>query len=367
MNKKRIVLKLGTSTLTGGGNALDPQRMLETVRVISQLRGLGHQVVLVTSGAQAAGREALNYPKLPPLMSSKQLLASVGQGKLMEQWEHLFAIYHLHIGQLLLTKADLEDRERYLNARDTLFALLEYGVVPVINENDAVAVAEIKVGDNDNLAALTGMLCDADQVILMTDQKGLYTADPRTDPKAELIRDVEHIDAELLRLAGGSGTTLGTGGMLTKLKAAMLATAAGIEVVIAQGSCPELLLELVEGRGEGTFFRAVSHPREAKKNWILHSSRVQGSLRVDEGARQALRLQGSSLLPKGIVAVKGEFLRGGTVEITAADGSIFARGISRYSSEDLERIRGHHSHEIETILHYTHGDVAVHRDELVLC
>ncbi|MCR5536187.1 MAG: glutamate 5-kinase [Succinivibrio sp.] len=366
MNHKRIVIKLGTSTLTGGERCLDRQRMLEIVRAIYQLREMGHQVVLVSSGAQALGREVLSFPKLPPLMSSKQLLASVGQSKLMEVWENLFAIYKIHIGQLLLTRADLEDRERYLNARDTLLALLEYQVLPVINENDAVAVSEIKVGDNDNLAALTALLCDADQVILLTDQKGLYTQDPRQHPEAELIRRVEKLDAGIFALAGGSGTQLGTGGMQTKLKAAQLTTSAGIELVIASGANPVQLPLLVAGQGEATFFSASQHPREAKKNWILEAARVQGRLNVDKGARRALQEQGSSLLPKGILSVSGDFLRGGSVEICDEEGRPFARGISRYSSEELTRIRGHHSQEIEELLHYTHGDVAVHRDELVL-
>ncbi|MBO6258424.1 MAG: glutamate 5-kinase [Succinivibrio sp.] len=369
MNKtktKRVVIKLGTSTLTAGGKALDRAQMLEIVRVIARLRENGCQVAVVSSGAQAAGREVLSYPSLPAEMSSKQLLASVGQGKLIEVWESLFSIYKMHIGQILLTRADLEDRERYLNARDTMFALLQNDVVPVINENDAVSTAEIKVGDNDNLAALTAVLCDADLVILLTDQKGLYTADPRTDVNARLIHTVDKIDEQIIALAGGSGTSLGTGGMATKIRAAQVCVAAGIELVIASGSNPQQIPSLVAGTGEGTFFKPVSRPVESRKMWIGSATRAQGTVIVDDGAKEALTERGSSLLPKGIKTVEQDFLRGATVVIRSLEGKDLARGLVRYSSDELRLIAGKHSDDIEKILGFTHGSVAIHRDDMVI-
>ncbi len=233
--KQTVVIKLGTSVLTGGSLKLDRAHMVELVRQCAMLKKEGHKVIVVTSGAIAAGREHLDYPQLPNSVSYKQMLASVGQSRLIQTWESLFELYGIHIGQMLLTRADLDDRERFLNARDMLRALLDHGIVPVVNENDAVATAEIKVGDNDNLSALVGILAEADKLLLLTDQPGLFTADPRTNPEAELIREVRTIDETLRKLAGDSVSGLGTGGMATKLQAADVARRAGIEVTIAAG------------------------------------------------------------------------------------------------------------------------------------
>lgn len=364
--KRKLIVKLGTSTLTGGSKRLNRAMMLEIVKVVHKLTSEGWQVAVVSSGAMAAGRELLGHPELPRDVCYKQMLSSVGQGKLFEIWEDLFAIYDLRIGQLLLTKADLESRERYLNARDTVDALFEYGVIPVINENDAVAVSEIKVGDNDNLAALVAVLVEADDVVLLTDQKGLYTADPRKDPKAELIRTVETIDERIVALCGGSGTDLGTGGMATKVAAAKVATAAGVRLIIASGDRPEQIPDLLEGRGEGTTFLPSEQRVLSRKSWLSSATICQGSLIVDEGAEKALADKGSSLLPKGLREIQGDFVRGAAVEIVNAKGQAIARGLTRYGSEDLRKIAGHHSHEIEDLLGFTHGDVAVHRDDLVL-
>lgn len=366
MKSKRVVIKVGTSTLTGGAAALDRSRMLELVRVIAALWEMGHEVILVSSGAMAAGREVLNMPPGRYELSVKQMLASVGQGRLIELWAGLFEIYRLKIGQLLLTRADLENRERYLNARDALFALLSHGVVPVINENDAISTAEIKVGDNDNLAALTGVLAEADCVILLTDQSGLYTADPRKSSEAELIRRVDSIDQQILELAGGAGTAQGTGGMATKLQAARIATEAGVELVIASGEKPEQIALLIAGRGEGTFFTPAPHPTSARKSWIGRAARSQGRLLLDAGACRALTERGSSLLPGGISAVEGQFERGASVVLCNAQGRELGRGLCRYSAEQLKKIAGHRSTEIEEILGFSHGDEAVHRDDLVL-
>ena len=233
MNKKTIVVKFGTSTLTQGSPKLNSPHMMEIVRQIAQLHNDGFRIVIVTSGAIAAGRHYLNHPQLPPTIASKQLLAAVGQSQLIQAWEKLFAIYDIHIGQLLLTRADIEDRERFLNARDTLHALLDNHIIPVINENDAVATAEIKVGDNDNLSALVAILVQAEQLYLLTDQQGLFDSDPRKNPEAKLIPVVEQITDHIRSIAGGSGTNLGTGGMMTKIIAADVATRSGIETIIA--------------------------------------------------------------------------------------------------------------------------------------
>ena len=363
---KTIVVKFGTSMLTSGSKRLDPAHMIEVVRVLSGLKAKGHHIVVVSSGAVAAGREALGYPDLPRTIANKQMLASVGQTHLMNKWQQLFEIYGLHIGQILLTRADLEDRERFLNARDALGALIEQGIIPIINENDAVATAEIKVGDNDNLSARVAILSDADCLILLTDQKGLYTADPRSNPDARLISRVDKITPEIKALAGDSVSGLGTGGMATKLQAAEIATRSGIEVIIASGDDPKIIESIVEGYYIGTSFSPESSPLEARKAWILAGPKPKCSIIIDDGAVKALMKKGSSLLPKGIVDISGEFLRGDVVNIVSLDGKVIARGFSRYTSAEIKAVARHNSQEIESILGYEHGQVAVHRDDLVV-
>lgn len=366
LKNQTIVIKLGTSTLTHGSKKLDRAHMLEIVRVVHKLVEQHAKVILVSSGAMAAGRELLGYPDLPKDVRYKQMLASIGQVKLIEEWAQLFSIYSLNVGQILITRADLESRERYLNARDTLFAQLELGIIPIINENDAVSISEIKVGDNDNLAALSAVLVEADKVILLTDQDGLYTADPRKNKEAKLIRNVDTIDEHIIEIAGGSGTTLGTGGMATKIKAAQVATQAGVEMIIASGENPSIILELVHGQGNATFFRSSKKPVLARKSWISSATRALGSVTIDDGAVNALVNKGSSLLPKGIVNVHDEFLRGATVLVKDQKGNVIARGITRYSSDELNLIKKKSSSSIENILGFTHGDEAIHRDDLVV-
>ncbi|WP_318485858.1 glutamate 5-kinase [Photobacterium leiognathi] len=361
-----IVVKLGTSVLTGGTLKLDRAHMVELVRQCAMLRRQGHKVIIVTSGAIAAGREHLGYPELPKTMASKQLLAAVGQGRLIQEWETLFGIYGINIGQMLLTRADLNDRERYLNARDMIVALLDNGIVPVVNENDAVATTEIKVGDNDNLSALVGILGGADKLLLMTDQPGLFTADPRSNPDAELIREVHTIDETLRKLAGGSVGGLGTGGMATKLQAADVARRAGIEVIIAAGRRPDVIIELAEGKSVGTRFLPLESPLESRKRWILAGPPPAGDIVIDDGAVTAVQQRGSSLLAKGITMVKGDFERGEVVRIFDKDNNLLARGICRYSSVDMAKISGKHSQEIHQVLGYEYGHVAIHRDDMVV-
>lgn len=362
---KTLVIKLGTSVLTQASTSLNRAHMVEIVRRCAQAMAMGHRVILVTSGAIAAGREHLGFPDLPKSVASKQLLAAVGQSRLIQIWEQLFSIYGLHIGQMLLTRADLEHRERFLNARDMLNALLDNGIVPVINENDAVATAEIKVGDNDNLSALAAVLADADLLLLLTDQDGLYTADPRTHADARLIPQVQHIDQAVRALAGESVSGIGTGGMATKVQAADVATRAGVEVIIASGSEPSIITRILNGEATGTAFCPCASPLERRKRWIFGAPPA-GELHIDAGAATALTQGKRSLLPAGITAVRGSFSRGEVVRIVSPDGRDMAHGVARYNSDALNTIKGRRSEDIEALLGHAYGQVAVHRDDLIL-
>lgn len=362
---KRIVIKVGTSVLTAGTKRLNRPMLIELTRQCAAIQKSGHEVIVVTSGAIAAGREVLGYPDLPNNIANKQMLAAVGQSRLMQLWGQMFDIYGVNVGQMLLTRADVQSRQRYLNARDTILTLLERGIVPIVNENDAVADDEIKVGDNDNLSALVGILADADLLILLTDQEGLFSADPRTDPSAKLIAEVDMIDDKLKQLAGGSGTALGTGGMVTKLESAESATRAGITVIIASGHRPNVISRLVAGELHGTRFLAHQTPLENRQRWLL-AGKCRGRIVVDAGAVNALVTQKRSLLPAGIVTTSGNFGRGDIVPIFDAHNTEFARGIVRYDQKAVETICGHQSNEIEPLLGYTYGSVVIHRNDLIL-
>lgn len=364
-DSQTLVVKLGTSVLTGGARRLNRAHIVELVRQCAQLHAAGHRIVIVTSGAIAAGREHLGYPELPATIASRQLLAAVGQSRLIQLWEQLFSIYGIHVGQMLLTRADMEDRERFLNARDTLRALLDNHIVPVINENDAVATAEIKVGDNDNLSALVAILASADTLLLLTDQHGLFTADPRSNPDAQLITNVHDINDTLRAAAGDSVSGLGTGGMGTKLQAADVACRAGIDTVIAAGNKPGVIGDVMNGVPVGTLFHAQQTPLENRKRWIFGAPPA-GEISVDAGASAAILQKGSSLLPKGINNVTGDFSRGEVIRIRSLDGRDIAHGVSRYNSDALRRIAGLHSQEISVILGYEYGPVAVHRDDMII-
>lgn len=361
----RLVIKLGTSLLTRNSDRIDLSMMIEIVRQCNQLMRQGHQLIIVTSGAIAAGREALNYPELPKIMASKQLLAAVGQGELIQKWKQLFAIYQHQIGQILLTRADVEDKNRFLNAQDALNALIDQGIIPVINENDAVATTEIKVGDNDNLSAYSAILAQADQLILLTDQVGLFTADPRLDQNAVLIRTVAKIDDQIKKLAGDSISGLGTGGMSTKIEAAEIATKAGITVHIGKGDQADILLKIMQAQADCTTFLPAHSPLEHRKHWLL-TAMPAGKLYLDDGAVAALKTKGSSLLPRGILSSAGSFDRGDVVEICDEAGKIIATGVSRYDHQAVAKISGHHSHEIHELIGGDYGFVVVHRDGLIL-
>ncbi|MFC3031959.1 glutamate 5-kinase [Pseudoalteromonas fenneropenaei] len=363
--KQTIVVKLGTSVLTAGQASLNTAQMVELVRQCAQLKQAGHQVVVVTSGAVAAGRAALGKPCGHSLVE-KQMLAAIGQGQLIHLWQNLFALYGITVAQMLLTRADVEDRSRYLTARDTLTQLLAFDVVPIINENDAVATAEIKVGDNDNLSAMVAILANADKLLLLTDQAGLFTADPRSNPDAALINEVHCITDELKSLAGGSGTALGTGGMATKLQAADIATRAGVEVLIARGSTPNIIAEALSGKAPSTTFVCFKAPVDGRKRWLLAGPKSSGRITCDEGAVTALCDKGASLLAKGIVALSGEFAVGDLVSLCDVNGREFAKGLCRFNHQELEQLKGVHSREFAALLGYIPSNVVLHRDDMVL-
>jgi glutamate 5-kinase len=367
MPYRRIVVKLGTSTLTTGTPHLSLPHMVELVRQIANLHTDGVQIVLASSGAIAAGNEALNHPELPKFIPSKQMLAAVGQPRLMAVYGQLFQLYGKKVAQVLLTRTDLSDRIHYLNAYNTLEALLSQQVIPVINENDTVATEEIRFGDNDNLSALVSNLVGADLLVLLTDQAGLFSADPRSSQDAHLIEEIAapEIPQALWQAAGGSSSGLGTGGMLTKLQAADLARRSGATVVIASGAEPDILLKINRGDRVGTRLAPVISTLESRKRYILSGLRNAGRIVADEGAVKALRL-GGSLLPVGIVALEGAFLRGDTVRILDASKNEIAVGLVNYTSKDLDQIKGRRSIEIESALGYTFGDEAVHHNNMIL-
>jgi glutamate 5-kinase len=363
----RIVIKLGTSTLTNGTPRPAPPLFIELARQISRLLSSGHQILLVSSGAIALGREKLGFPQLPKDIPAKQMLAAVGQPRLMAMYEQIFGLYGLTAAQVLLTRADLAKRLSYLNARNTLMALVEAKVVPVINENDTVATEEIRFGDNDNLSAMVSNLVDASLLIFLTDQAGLHTSDPRVDPQAQLVREIStrEIPRDLWRGAGSSESGLGTGGMVTKLQAADFARRSGAACVIASGNESDVLLRIAGGEKIGTYFRPIVTSLESRKRYILSARNSPGLLKVDEGAFKALE-RGGSLLAVGIVGVEGNFERGDTVRIVGTDGRELACGIVNYSGRDLGRISGKSSEEIELVLGYHFGDEVVHRNDMVL-
>ena len=363
---QRIVIKLGTSVLTAGSPRINRPRLLDIVRQCARLQVAGVEVVVVSSGAIGAGRERLGFRQLPRSVPAKQMLAAVGQSRLMGLYEEYFGIYDIVAGQVLLTRADLDHRSRYLNARDTLQALLSERIVPVINENDAVATEEIKLGDNDTLSALVANLVEADLLLILTDQPGLFTADPRSDPNAQLISEVSVIDDDLRAQAGGSVSGLGVGGMTTKLTAADLARRGGAQVVIAAGGVEDVVLRVAAGERIGTRFAPLAGKLESRKRWLLGGLAPTGRVWIDAGAERALLAGGRSLLPVGVTRVEGQFQRGDTVRICNAAGREVARGLARYGAESLERIMGKRSDEIETILGYEYGETVVHRDDLVV-
>ncbi len=369
MRYKRLVIKLGTNLLTGSSGRLDVNIMSSLTTQVAQLHREGYEITIVSSGAVAAGRQKLGLSRERRGIPFKQVLAAVGQSQLMNIYDQLFSEHGLVIAQALLTKSDLIDRSGYLNARNTLLALLELRVICIINENDVVAtdeLGELIFSDNDNLSAMVANLIDADLLAILTDIDGLYTADPRRYPDAKLIPRVEKINTEIERLAGDAGSPYGVGGMITKIEAAKLATASGVTVVIANGTKPDILKQIVSGQQAGTIFLPRTTKMESRKRWMLSGLASKGKLIIDEGAATALRDKGSSLLPAGIVGVDGKFQRGDVVDLFDTDGNHIGCGISNYNSEDIERIKGMHSEEIPARLGYEYGDEVIHRNNMVL-
>ena len=362
---KTIVLKIGTSSLTRPGSGLlalgTIARLVET---ICSLRSLGHSVVLVSSGAIGVGSARLGITQRPKTIALKQAVAAVGQGRLMRVYDDLFSSLNQPIAQVLLTRSDLAQRSRYVNSYRTFHQLLKLNVVPIVNENDTVAIDEIKFGDNDTLSAMVASLISADYLFLLTDVDQLYSADPRKDATAKPISRVTHID-QLEANVGSAGSSWGTGGMTTKIEAARIATAAGTHTVITQGQTPENVVKIVQGEPIGTLFEAQTQPT-ARKRWIAGNLIPSGRLYLDAGAAKAIRSAGKSLLPAGITEVEGEFIAQDAVLLCDESGQEIARGLVNYSDEDLRKICGHRSADIAGLLGYSGAETVIHRDNMVL-
>ncbi|MDR2450886.1 MAG: glutamate 5-kinase [Candidatus Accumulibacter sp.] len=363
---RRLVVKVGSALVTNDGEGLDTRAIGEWARQIAELFSLGREAVLVSSGAIACGMRRLGWNRRPGAVHQLQACAAVGQMELAQAYESAFQAHGLHTAQVLLTHDDLADRKRYLNARSTLTTLLALGVVPIINENDTVVTDEIKFGDNDTLGALVANLIDADCLIILTDQQGLYTADPRKDPAARLIAEARAGDPQLEAMAGGAGTRHGKGGMITKVLAARRAAGSGAHTVIAGGSAPEVMLRLARGEPIGTLLVAATPPLNARKQWLAGHLQLAGRLILDAGAVRALG-EGKSLLPIGVAEVQGTFERGAVVACVSTDGTEVARGLANYGSSDARRIARHASAEIEAILGFLDEPEMIHRDNLVVC
>jgi glutamate 5-kinase len=363
---KRIVVKVGSSLVTNQGTGLDVQAIASWAHQIAALRENGREVVLVSSGAIAEGMQRLGWKQRPSAVHELQAAAAVGQMGLVQVYESCFRKHGLHAAQVLLTHADLVDRERYLNARSTLRTLLNLGVIPIINENDTVVTDEIKFGDNDTLGALVANLIEADALIILTDQNGLFSADPRKDASATLISAIPAGDAQLESMAGGAGSHIGRGGMITKVLAAKRAARSGAHTVIASGQEPDVLPRLLRGENIGTLLIAPQMTLVARKQWLADHLQVSGKVKLDAGAVRALRNEGKSLLPIGVTDVMGQFERGAVVAILDENGKDIARGLVNYSAEEARRIVRQPSREIERILGYVDEMELIHRDNLVL-
>jgi len=363
---KCLVVKVGSSLVTNNGEGLDRAAIAAWASQIAQLVKSGRQVVLVSSGAVAEGMQRLGWKKRPVAVNELQAAAAVGQMGLVQMYESCFSQHGLHTAQVLLTHDDLADRKRYLNARSTLRTLLELGVIPIINENDTVVTDEIRFGDNDTLGSLVANLIEADTLVILTDQSGLYSADPRKNPEAMFIHDALAGDPALEQMAGGAGSAIGSGGMLTKILAAKRAARSGAHTIIASGREKDVLVRLAAGEAVGTHLRAEQIKTLAKKQWLADHLRVAGKVTLDDGAVKALREDGKSLLPIGIVAVQGSFERGEVVACINPDGIEIARGLVNYSSAETTRIMRQPSTAIAGILGYIDEVELIHRDNLIL-
>lgn len=366
INSRRWVVKVGSALVTAEGRGLDHARISSWVAQIAELRATGHDIVVVSSGAVAEGLARLGWTQRPTALNELQAAASVGQMGLVEAYESRFQQHGLRTGQVLLTHEDVVDRSRYLNARGTLLTLMRLGVIPVVNENDAVATEEIRLGDNDTLAALTVNLIEADALIILTDQTGMFDADPRSCADAKLIEQCAADDSTLMQMAGGSSGALGRGGMRTKVQAARRAARSGAMTVIADGRIDRILNKIAAGEPCGTLLVPGKRKLPARKRWIAGQRRVLGSVSVDAGAAKVLRQSGCSLLPVGITAVSGEFRRGDLVACLDPEGTEFAHGLANYDAREARSIAGKPSAEISTVLGYAGEPEFLNRDNMVL-
>ncbi|MGE0798461.1 MAG: glutamate 5-kinase [Lautropia sp.] len=370
MRAQRLVVKIGSSLVTNEGRGIDRAAIDHWSAQIAQIRALARtdppEIVLVSSGAIAEGLKRLGWRRRPHEVHDLQAAAAIGQMGLVQAYESSFARHGMLTAQILLTHEDLADRKRYLNARAAMLRLLSLGIVPIVNENDTVVTDKITVGDNDTLGALIGNLIEAELLVILTDQSGLYTADPRKQPDATLLAEVRAGDAELERLAGGAGSSIGRGGMITKVLAAKRAAASGTSTIVCSGREPDVLLRLIRGEAIGTLFVAQTAPLAARKKWMVDQLQLRGAVVVDAGAARALVSAGRSLLPIGVTEVRGEFGPGELVAILDAAGRELARGLSNYASNDARRVMRQPSSKIEAILGFIQAPELVHRDNLVL-
>ncbi len=364
---KRVVVKVGTSTITYSNGKINYEKIEKLARIMTDLQNQGKEMILVSSGAGAAGVGRMGLEAKPSTIPGKQACAAVGQGILMHIYERLFGEYGQVVAQVLLTKADMVNRHSYANARNALQEMISWGVIPIINENDVVAIDEFKIGDNDNLSALVASLADADLDILLSDINGLYTANPKTHPEAKLVSVVEEVTPAIEATAGGAGSKNATGGMLTKLQAAKNAMSAGIALIIANGEDLEILRRIMRGEPVGTLFVPRENHLRFRNQWLAFGSKISGKLIVDAGLAKALRQKGScSILPVGILRVEGDFDSGDTVSVLDQEGHELARGMTNYNAEDLDLIKGCKTSQIEEKIGYKHYDEAIHRDNLVV-
>lgn len=364
---KRIVIKVGTSTITYANGKRNFSQIDRLAREISDLQNQGKEMILVTSGAVAVGVDRMGLPGKPKTIPGKQAAAAVGQGVLMHTYEKFFADYGQIVAQVLITKTEAIDRHRYTNTRNTFMELMRQRVIPIVNENDVVALDELKIGDNDNMSALVAGIVDADLVIILSDVDGLYTANPQTHHDAVIVPEVAEITPEIEASAGGVGSARGTGGMATKIQAAKAATSSGIHLVIASGTEKNAITRVLQGEELGTLFVSRENRLQFRKRWLAFGAKIAGSIVVDDGCAKAIRKAGGcSILPAGVFAVQGEFLPGSTVSVIDKDAHELARGLVHYSSAELEQIKGCNSGEIANILGHKNFDEVIHRDDLVI-
>ena len=365
-NAVRVVVKIGTSTLTYNNGKLNLFRIEKLVRELADLANQGKEIILVTSGAVGAGLDRLGSTERPKTIPEKQAVAAIGQGILMHMYEKLFAEYGQIVAQVLLTRENSVKHKLYINSRNTLLTLLKMGVIPVINENDAIAIDELKIGDNDTLSATVATIVDADLLIILSDIEGVFTANPQNDPTAQLIEEITDITPEIEELAGGAGSKLGTGGMYTKIQAAKIAVNAGVTMVIASGALEGVVRNILCGEKIGTIFPAKEQHLQVRKSWLAFGAMIKGELIVDEGCEKALITEGSSLLSVGIVEVKGTFDQGNSVRILSKQGREIARGLANYNSEEIKKICGKNTNNISKILGSKLYDEVIHRDNMVI-